>query len=319
MPLRVKLQVVMRLTLLLLASVFSLATGAAAQESVSEAAFRDCDECPEMVVVRGGAFVMGAEGGEEGRPEGPPREVSILLDFAIGRYEITNAQFQAFVSATGYPVSKGCRGKFDGEWQINPESYWADLRLGQAPEPDHPVTCVSWLDARAYVDWLAGISGQPYRLPTEAEWEYAARAGAEGRFTWGEGPHQACAYANVYDVSADPVHDFGWQAAQCDDGYPTLAPVGMFKPNAFGLYDAAGNVWEWVEDCYVEPYTPKLPTDGSAIAVPPGECDRRSVRGGSWITRPDRQRLTFRGRDPEDIHYTFFGLRVARSLTAPAN
>ena len=267
-------------------------------------------------MVPGGGFVMGAEGGEEGRPEGPPREVRIVRDFAMGKFEVTNAQFAAFVSATGYEAGKGCRGKFEGEWQIHPESHWADLRLGQNPEPDHPVTCVSWLAARAYVDWLARTSGQPYRLPTEAEWEYAARAGAVGRFTWGEGPHQACAYANVYDASAVPVHAFDWQAADCNDGFPTLAPVGMFQPNAFGLHDVAGNVWEWVEDCYVEPYTSELPTDGSAVATPPGQCDRRSVRGGSWITRPDRQRLTFRGRDPEEIRYSFFGFRVARSLTA---
>ncbi len=103
--------------------------------------------------------------------------------------------------------------------------------LSQESEPDHPVACVSWLDARAYVDWLAGITGQPYRLPTEAEWEYAARAGAVGDFTWGEDPALACAYANVYDLSTDPVHDFGWQVAGCDDGFPTL-------PSRFGARKA---------------------------------------------------------------------------------
>ena len=300
--------------MLIVFAIFSVAVGAAAAEPGPSGAFRDCDGCPEMIVVRGGSFVMGAHGGEEGRPEGPPREVRVERDFALGRYEVTNAEFEAFVDATGYRVEKGCRGKFDGEWENHPESNWADLMLGQEYRPDHPVTCVSWLDARAYVDWLAEMSGRPYRLPTEAEWEYAARAGAVGSFTWGADPGLACAYANVYDSSADSVHDFGWQAADCDDGYPTLAPVGMYTPNAFGLYDVAGNVWEWVEDCYVEPYTAELPTDGSALEVPPGQCERRGVRGGSWITRPDRQRLTFRGRDPEDIHYTFFGLRVARSL-----
>ena len=305
--------------LLFLLTLFSLTVGAAAAEGGSQASFRDCDQCPEMILVRAGEFVMGAEGGEEGRPEGPPRTVRVERDFAMGKYEVTNAQFEDFVSATGYEVTPGCRGKFDGEWQNHPETNWADLRLGQESEPEHPVACVSWLDARAYVDWLARISGRPYRLPTEAEWEYAARAGSPGAFTWGEDPGPACEHANVYDASAAPVHDFDWQAADCDDGYPTLAPVGMFRPNAFGLHDVAGNVWEWVEDCYVEPYTAELPKDGSAIAVPPGQCERRSVRGGSWITRPDRQRLTFRGRDPEDIHYTFFGLRVARSLNPAEN
>ncbi|MCY3989352.1 MAG: formylglycine-generating enzyme family protein [Gammaproteobacteria bacterium] len=303
----------------LLFVLLGLTVGTAVADGDPTAAFRDCDGCPEMIVVPGGEFVMGAHGGEPGRPEGPPREVRVERDFALGKYEITNAEFGAFVAATGYEVEKGCRGKFDGEWQNHPEPHWADLMLGQGHQPDHPVACVSWLDARAYVDWLAEMSGQPYRLPTEAEWEYAARAGAVGSFTWGEDPEAACAYANVYDASADPVHDFGWQAAECDDGYPTLAPVGRFRPNAFGLYDVAGNVWEWVEDCYVEPYTAELPTDGSALEVPPGQCERRGVRGGGWITRPDRQRLTFRGRDPEDIHYTFFGLRVARSLSTLEN
>jgi len=300
-------------------ALFSLTAGMAVAESGPGAAFRDCARCPDMIVVRGGEFVMGADGGEEGRPEGPPRTVRIKRDFAIGKHEVTNAEFRAFVSATGYEAEKGCRGKFGGEWENHPESFWADLMLGQDSKPDHPVACVSWLDARAYVEWLARTTGQPYRLPTEAEWEYAARAGGAGSFTWGADPQAACAYANVYDLSADPVHDFGWPVAACDDGFPTLAPVGMFKPNAFGLHDVAGNVWEWVEDCYVEPYTAELPTDGSALYVPPGQCDRRSVRGGSWITRPDRQRLTFRGRDPEDIHYTFFGFRVARSLPLHAN
>lgn len=281
--------------------------------------FRDCDECPEMVIVPGGTFRMGAEGGEEGRPEGPPREVRIAQSFAVGKYEVTNRQFAAFVKATGYEVVKGCRGSFGGEWQVNPESHWTNLLLGQKAEPDLPVACISWLDARAFVQWLAEISGQPYRLPTEAEWEYAARGGSRGDFTWGDDPDRACVFANVYDLSAEPVHDFGWQVADCDDGFPTLAPVGSYRPNSFGLYDAAGNVWEWVEDCYVAPYTTDLPTDGSALSVAPGRCERRGVRGGSWITRPDRQRLTFRGRDPEDIRYSFFGLRVARSLLEQNN
>ena len=172
----------------LLFAVFGLAAGAIAADGVPEAPFRDCDGCPEMLVVPGGNFVMGAHGGEEGRPEGPPREMRVERDFALGRYEVTNAQFEAFVSATGYQVEKGCRGKFDGEWENHPESNWTDLMLGQEQRPDHPVTCVSWLDARAYVEWLAEMSGRPYRLPTEAEWEYAARAGAVGSFTWGADP-----------------------------------------------------------------------------------------------------------------------------------
>jgi len=294
--------------------LFSLTAGMAVAESGPGAAFRDCARCPDMIVVRGGEFVMGADGGEEGRPEGPPRTVRIKRDFAIGKHEVTNAEFRAFVSATGYEAEKGCRGKFGGEWEHHPESFWADLMLGQDSKPDHPVACVNWLDARAYVAWLAGKSGQPYRLPSEAEWEYAARGGVSGDFPWGPEPNQGCGHANVYDSSAQSMHGYSWQPAACDDGFPMLAPVGRLQPNGFGLHDVAGNLWEWVEDCYEAPYPADIPTDGSAYGPPPGQCDRRSVRGGSWTSRISRQRLAFRGRDPEDLRYSIFGFRVARSL-----
>ena len=167
-----------------------------------------------------------------------------------------------------------------------------------------------------YVAWLAEKTGQPYRLPSEAEWEYAARGGVSGEFHWGDDPDEACRYANVYDSSANAEHGFGWQAAACDDGFPTLAPVGRLEPNGFGLHDVAGNLWEWVEDCYEAPFAAHMPTDGSAYGPPSGQCERRSVRGGSWSSRISRQRPAFRGRDPEDLRYSIFGFRVARSLAA---
>ncbi len=290
---------------------------AGAEERTPGETFRDCDSCPEMVVAPAGAFVMGSEDVVDERPMGPPREVRITQPFALGKYEVTNAQYEAFVNATGHQTPPGCRGRVDNEWAMNPDAHWTDLRLGQATEPDHPVACVSWLDARAYVAWLAKISGQPYRLPSEAEWEYAARAGSGDYYPWGENPHEGCAYANMYDRSADATHDFGWPRVECDDGYPTLAPVGRFRPNGFGLHDVTGNVWEWVEDCYQVLYPDGIPADGSAYGPPPGQCENRSVRGGSWITNPAWQRVTFRGRDPETVRYSFFGFRVARSL-APA-
>ena len=286
--------------------------------------FRDCEHCPEMVVVQRGLFIMGsedsvAEGSESSRPMGPPREVSISQGFALGKYEVTNAQYQAFVNATGYEMAPGCRGRIDGQWANDPQADWTDLRLGQQAQPDHPVACVSWLDARAYVEWLAETSGRPYRLPSEAEWEYAARAGSGDWYYWGENPHEGCAYANMYDLSADVVHDFGWPRIECDDGYHTLAPVGSFQPNGFGLHDMTGNLWEWVEDCYERLYPEDAPADGSAYGPPPGQCENRSVRGGSWITNPDWQRTTFRGRDPEEVRYSFFGFRVARFLIVTSN
>ena len=287
-----------------------------ADEPSPQKMFRDCDQCPEMVVVPPGKFVMGADGAVDGRPMGPSHEVQITRSFAMAKYEVTNRQYDDFVTATGYEMSKGCRGRIDGEWAMNPDAHWTDLRVGQESEPEHPVACVSWLDARAYVAWLSEISGQPYRLPSEAEWEYAARGGMSSDYPWGDDPDQGCANANMYDLSADVVHDFGWPLIDCDDGYPTLAPVGQFQPNGFGLHDVTGNVWEWVEDCYEVLYPDDIPTDGSAYGLPPGQCEYRAVRGGSWITNPNWQRLPFRGRDPETVRYSFFGFRVARSLTS---
>lgn len=288
---------------------------APADDGGTPQAFSDCDGCPEMVIVPAGAFVMGSEGSVDDRPMGPAHEVNVARSFAVGKYEITNRQYEEFLKATGYEMSPGCRSNIGGEWLEVPEAHWTDLQLGQEYEPEHPVACVSWLDARAYVAWLSEKSGQRYRLPTEAEWEYAARGRASGGYPWGEDPDQGCAYGNVYDLSADAVHDLGWRLFNCDDGYPTLAPVGQFLPNGFGLHDVTGNVWEWVEDCYEVFYPDDTPTDGSAYDTPSGQCELRAVRGGSWLTRPSWQLLTFRGRDPVEVRYTFFGFRVARSLS----
>ena len=290
------------------------AVAAQADESDAPRVFRDCDVCPAMVEVPPGDFVMGAEGGEEGRPDGPPHAVGIKRAFAIGQFEVTNREFAVFVDDTGYETAPPCAVRVGDEWLLHPEAHWTDLRTGQEWQADHPVACVNWLDARAYVAWLAETSGQPYRLPSEAEWEYAARGGVSGDFPWGADPHEACSQANVYDSSAQAMHGYSWQPADCDDGFAMLAPVGRLQPNGFGLHDVAGNLWEWVEDCYEAPYPADIPVDGSSYGPPPGQCDRRSVRGGSWTSRISRQRLAFRGRDPEDLRYSIFGFRVARSL-----
>lgn len=277
------------------------------------AVFSDCEACPELVVVPPGEFVMGHDGGEPGRYEGPVREMQIARAFALGRHEVTQAQFRAFVEATGHETHGGCR-VWDGErWDEPDWANWQDPGYGRPPADDEPVACVSWLDARAYVAWLSELTGQPYRLPTEAEWEYAARAGATGEFSWGDDELEACRWANVYDLSGAAAHGFPWEPVQCDDGQAGVSVIGSFPPNAFGLYDMLGNVWEWVEDCYVVPYPDDGPRDGSAVQVE-GPCDRRSVRGGSWITRMYRHRLTWRGRDPEPTLFSFFGFRVARDL-----
>ena len=278
------------------------------------AILNDCKGCPELVVVPPGSFDMGAPGGEEGRPEGPVRRIDIRAPFAVGRFEITNAQFENFVDATGYAPAAACGVWGAGSWQYPEDANWRDPGYQRPPMPDEPVACVSWLDAQAYARWLADRTGLAYRLLTEAEWEYAAKAGTRTAFFWGDDPDQGCLYANMFDLSGAAKWGFDWEPVDCDDGFAEASPVGALQPNAYGLHDILGNVWEWTEDCYIAPYLDSL-VDGSAVQSD-GACDRRSVRGGSWITRASRHRTTFRGRDPEDTVFSFFGFRVARDLTA---
>jgi formylglycine-generating enzyme required for sulfatase activity len=281
---------------------------------------RDCKACPEIVVVPPGSFRMGWDGAEPVRSsedirryEGPERTVTITRAFGVGRFEVTNEQFAAFVKDTGYVALAGCFywDGWNAEWVKT--RGWEDPGYGRPPGPKEPVVCVSWHAARAYVDWLSSKTGASYRLLTEAEWEYAARAGTTAAHQWGEQPERACEYANVFDASAvKRSPNPRLTAAPCDDGYPQVAPVGSFKPNAFGLYDMAGNVWEWIQDCHVMPYPADAPTDGSAVISK--VCDRRGNKGGAWMTTVDRQRFTFRGRDPAHQNSLAFGFRVARDL-----
>lgn len=280
---------------------------------------KDCDVCPEIVVVPPGSFRMGWDGaeplrdGEVLRYEGPERMVTITRTFGVGRFEITNEQFAAFVEATGYVSREGCF-LWDG-WnaELIQTLGWRDPGYGRAPLPKEPAACVNWDAAQAYVTWLSSKTNQAYRLLTEAEWEYAARAGTTADYQWGERDERACEYANVFDISAKQRSpNAKLTAARCDDGQAQVAPVGSYTPNAFGLYDMAGNVWEWVYDCHVMPYPQDAPSDGSPVVRE--NCDRRGVKGGAWMTTVDRQRFTFRGRDPAEQNSTGFGFRVARDL-----
>lgn len=285
------------------------------------AVIRDCADCPELVVIPPGSFQMGSDHMEqmrddELRPEGPIRTVSIEQPFAAGRFEVTNAEYATFVAATGYVPTNACvtwggRDPVDG---VN----WTDPRIGPDPASNDPVVCVDWNDAKAYTLWLAGKTGQRYRLLTEAEWEYAAKAGSDAVWPWGEDERRICEYGNVFDQSGldEPRSrsnsNAAARAASCDDGYMLVAPVGQFKPNTFGLYDMIGNVWEWTEDCSLMLYLDG-PIDGSAYQAV-GACEKRAVRSGSWRSRISRHRPTFRGRDPAGLAYYIFGFRVARDL-----
>ena len=273
--------------------------------------FADCADCPQMGVIPPGEFVMGFDGGvNEERYEGPPHTVTIGYSFAFGLLEVTTAQFRQFVDETGYEAGTDCR-MWTGETVENVAgNNWRDPGYGRPPRDDDPAACTSWYDAKAYLAWLADRTGQPYRLPTEAEWEYVAHDGGQTVHAWGDDPEAGCAEANYYDQSAAGQRP--WDPVACDDGHPIVAPVGSLAKNDFGIHDVIGNVWEWVEDCHHVPYGVQ-PTDGTAYLVD-GVCEKRGVRGGAWHSRATWQRPTFRGRDTEDFVSQVFGIRVARDL-----
>lgn len=276
--------------------------------------FRECPECSEMVVIPPGKFTMGADGGEPERYEGPVHAVEIKKPFAVGVIPVTNAQFRAFIQDTNYKPAEKCAVRQNGEY-VRPEgTSWLNPGLGRTPADNEPVVCINWYDAKAYVDWVAKKTGAPYRLMSEAEWEYVAKAGTTTLYPWGDNPEDACKYGNLLDASANTSSLISGTPTKCSDGYPEQAPTGMFAPNAFGVRDMVGNAWTWTADCYLMPYAANAPTDGSPYLGPEG-CDRRSVRGSAWGTTVSRARPTFRGRDPMDRLSQLFGVRIARDLT----
>jgi formylglycine-generating enzyme required for sulfatase activity len=301
------------LALLVVVAGMQAHTAFAAGPSKAGTVFRDCRDCPEMVVVPPGEFTMGRDAGEPERYEGPPHRVKIAYAFAVGRFELTNGQYRKFVAATGHRTAgTPCNGFIGDKFAPLPGTTWSDPGYGRPIRDDEPVACIRWSDAQSYVSWLAGRTGKKYRLLTEAEWEYAAWAGSGGLYTWGDDAAKACKFANIHDLSGarnGAVLSYG--PAPCDDGFEIVSPVGRLAPNAFGLYDMIGNVWEWVEDCYQMPYG-DTPADGSPnLSV---GCDRRGSKGGSWRSNYTRQRPGFRGRDPEALTSQIFGMRVARDL-----
>ena len=267
------------------------AVAAAAAQSRPGTVFRDCSACPEMVVVPAGSFMMGSPASEEGRhdDEGPRHRVTIGYSFAVGVYEVTFAEWDACVEAGG------CGG------------YRPDARGGGRGR--RPVMNVNWEDTQAYVRWLSRETGEEYRLLTEAEWEYVARAGTESARYWGESESEQCRYGNGLDRTAENL--LSRPAVNCSDGYAETAPVGSYQPNAFGLYDVLGNVYEMTEDCWNEDHS-GAPADGSARR--PADCSRRTVRGGAWFFGPGNLRSADRAGNSADGRVFFRGFRVARSM-----
>ena len=243
--------------------------------------FRDCDQCPEMVVVPAGRFRMGDLAGAGFLNERPVHDVTVS-PFAAGKYEVTFAEWDACVAGGGCthrPADKG----------------WG--------RGTRPVINVSWDDTQAYVRWLSRETGKPYRLLSEAEWEYVARAGSTTKYWWGN--------------AADHDHANYGKDGCCEgmaagaDRWVNTSPVGSFKANAFGLFDTVGNVFEWVEDCWNKHYN-GAPADGSAWMS--GNCDRHVLRGGSWDYSPRFIRSAIRYRGGTGYRSRGLGFRVARTL-----
>ena len=268
------------------AAALWLAGPAQAEEPAAKpgASFKDCGRCPEMVVIPGGSFLMGSPPDEPGRlqVEGPQHRVKVRR-FAIGRYEVTFAEWRACYA------TKRC-------------THWPNsLGWGQGRQP---VIYVSWRDAKRYVGWLSRKTGKRYRLPSEAEWEYAARAGTQTAYWWGkQASHQ---YANYGKEKCC------WGLASGRDRWVGTSPVGSFPPNRFGLYDISGNVWEWVEDCWHKSYV-GAPSDGRAWTTG-GDCLTRVFRGGSWYDVPRLLRAAPRIRIASGGRSFVIGFRVARTL-----
>jgi sulfatase modifying factor 1 len=282
-------------------------------------AARDCATCPVMVRIPPGNALFGSVAGAlYQRPdELPRRSIPIEKSFAVGKYEITRGEYAAFVAATNYPTTGDCltdRRKL-GDWQYDAQTTWRDPGFTQAD--DHPVACVSFDDAVAYVAWLNATTRGGYRLLTELEWEYVAAAGAGTLYPWGEDKIDGCRYANGFDdaawvkysrmdTSGYPLFD----PLPCRDAWLNTNPVGALAPNKFGVYDMIGNVSEWVADCYVASHE-RLSANGMAEA-PQGPCARRVAKGGSWGTLAHNLRTAERFPYAATHRDDSIGIRVAR-------
>jgi formylglycine-generating enzyme required for sulfatase activity len=286
-----------------------VAAGASASAAGEKAArgFRDCRDCPEMVALPAGRFRMGSPDEEAGRDanEGPVRDVTIRR-FALGRTDVTRGQYAAFAAATHRPVAGGCAWAGRTGSHPDPGASWARMDMPQ--DDSHPVVCVTWADAQDYVRWLSKRTGKSYRLPSEAEWEYAARAGSTKSFPWG----------------AEPSHDqanYGAEAcctglASGRDAWVATSPVASFPANGFGLFDMSGNVLQWVQDCRHD--YDATPSDGRAVET--SDCTARMLRGGDWGDPPRMIRSAYRNYAPpkdatiETYRSAGVGFRVARAL-----
>jgi formylglycine-generating enzyme required for sulfatase activity len=276
--------------------------------------FKECDICPEMVVVPEGGFTMGSRPSEKGRSdnEGPQRVVKIAKPFAVGKFHVTVDQLAAFVTETGYDAGTKCYVFEAGsKMEEKPGLSWRNPGFAQTGA--HPAVCLSWNDAKAYVAWLSRKTGKSYRALTEAEWEYAARAGSTTRYSFGDDEKELCRYVNGADQTAkSTIPDAkNWTIAPCTDGSAYTSPVGSLLPNAFALHDMHGNAYQWLEDCWHANYT-GAPADGAARTS--GDCSVRVVRGGAWWVPPSGLRSARRDWTRADNRHAYIGFRLGRTL-----
>jgi formylglycine-generating enzyme required for sulfatase activity len=261
-------------------AVASAVTLSGCSGSPGGSSFADCADCPEMVVIPAGEFTMGSPGSELLRGLEPQHRVA-LPSFAVSKYEVTFAQWDACVAA------KGCLGP-----AADDEGWGRDTR---------PVINVTWDMAKAYVEWLSQKTGKPYRLPSEAEWEYAARAGTTTPFSLG---------ATITTAQANYNGSTGYGDGPAGVNRQQTIAVGSFPPNAFGLYDMHGNVSEWMEDCWHDGYADDAPKNASPYLTP--ECGEHAIRGGSWEDSPADIRAAARAGMRRDQQSTSIGFRIAR-------
>jgi formylglycine-generating enzyme required for sulfatase activity len=276
----------------------------------------------ELVFVSNGCYSMGDATGDGAADEKPVHKVCENPMY-VGKYEVTVGQFKKFVAETGYQtdaekntVVKGCwaydqndKGK---PWDWRPGTTWKNPNKYQENQDEHPVACVSWYDLFSFNEWLNKKSGKTFRIMTESEWEYAARAGTKGRNYWGDEKDNACTYANVADNTPLP-GERGWKEKHdCVDGHAFAAPVGRFKPNAFGLYDMMGNVSEWTWDWYdnhekVAYVVEDAPQDNP---MGPSMGTERVFRGGSWFDDPRYVRSADRDFNIPEFRSSYLGFRM---------
>ncbi len=270
---------------------------------------QDCTTCPPMTVLPTGHY---SEGSPSGDPEALPSEkpqhrVTLSAPVALSTNAVTVADYREFVAATNHQV-QGC-DIYDGSWRRKASADWKNPGFAQTDA--QPVTCVSWNDATAYARWLSGKTRHVYRLPSAAEWEYAARAGGESPRPWGTNAAAACSYANVADRTAESQYP-GWSVFGCTDSFVNTAPVGSFKANAFGLNDMLGNVFAWTQDCWHGDYQ-GAPSDGTARMD--GNCSEHELRGGSWFSSPAYVRAPYRNHFATDYRTSSVGIRLVREIS----